>query len=81
MWMKYVVLAPWAIHAIYSFVVKDEKERDISHFLIFPFLLWRMLHNQLWISLSRHRTAKGNNRIVDKGIEFEQVDRERNWYI
>ncbi|WKA05181.1 hypothetical protein VitviT2T_023161 [Vitis vinifera] len=38
-----------------------------------------MLHNQLWISLSRHRTAKGNNRIVDKGIEFEQVDRERNW--
>ncbi|RVX02314.1 Protein ECERIFERUM 1 [Vitis vinifera] len=76
---KYVVLAPWAIHAIYSFVVKDEKERDISHFLIFPFLLWRMLHNQLWISLSRHRTAKGNNRIVDKGIEFEQVERERNW--
>ncbi|XP_019187912.1 PREDICTED: protein ECERIFERUM 1-like isoform X2 [Ipomoea nil] len=38
-----------------------------------------MLHNQLWISLSRYRTAKGDNRIVDKGIEFEQVDRERNW--
>ncbi|KAL6323209.1 hypothetical protein AAG906_029216 [Vitis piasezkii] len=76
---KYVILAPWAIHAMYSFLVKDEKERDVAHFLIFPFLLWRMLHNQLWISLSRHRTAKGNNRIVDKGIEFEQVDRERHW--
>ncbi|KAI4356026.1 hypothetical protein L6164_000080 [Bauhinia variegata] len=24
-------------------------------------------------------TAKGRNRIVDKGIEFEQVDRESNW--
>ncbi|GJR13374.1 eceriferum 1-like protein [Tanacetum coccineum] len=24
-------------------------------------------------------TAKGKNRIVDKTIEFEQVDRERNW--
>ncbi|KAL8119404.1 hypothetical protein AgCh_016793 [Apium graveolens] len=47
--------------------------------MIFPFLLWRMLHNQIWISLSRYRTAKGNNRIVDKTIEFEQVDRERNW--
>ncbi|KAK1559700.1 hypothetical protein Q3G72_017417 [Acer saccharum] len=38
-----------------------------------------MLHNQIWISLYRYRTAKGNNRIVDKPIDFEQVDRERNW--
>ncbi|KAH9735665.1 Very-long-chain aldehyde decarbonylase CER1 [Citrus sinensis] len=63
----------------YSFMVKDEKERDLLNFLIFPFLLWRMLHNQIWISLSRYRTAKGRNRIVDKHIEIEQVDRERNW--
>ncbi|RVX02259.1 Protein ECERIFERUM 1 [Vitis vinifera] len=47
--------------------------------LFFPFLLWRTLHNQIWISLARYRTAKGNNRIVDKSIEFEQVDRESNW--
>lgn len=60
--------------------MKDANERDVSNFLIFPFLLWRMLHNQIWISLSRYRTAKGKNRIVDKTIEFEQVDRERNWY-
>ncbi|KAB8653882.1 hypothetical protein FH972_026177 [Carpinus fangiana] len=76
---KYVVLAPWAVHSAYSFMVKGENERDIGYFLILPFLLLRMLHNQIWISLSRYRTAKGNNRIVDKGIEFEQVDRERNW--
>ncbi|KDP28917.1 hypothetical protein JCGZ_14688 [Jatropha curcas] len=38
-----------------------------------------MLHNQLWISLSRYRTAKGSKRILDRGIEFDQVDRERNW--
>jgi aldehyde decarbonylase len=62
-------------------MVKGENERDIGYFLILPFLLLRMLHNQIWISLSRYRTAKGNNRIVDKGIEFEQVDRERNWYV
>ena len=30
MWMKYVILAPWVIHAIYSFLVKDEKERCCS---------------------------------------------------
>ncbi|KAL2319371.1 hypothetical protein Fmac_028340 [Flemingia macrophylla] len=76
---KYLLLAPWAIHSFYSFLVKDKSERDISTFLILPFLLWRMLHNQIWITLSRYRTAKGNTRIVDKGIEFDQVDREREW--
>ncbi|CAI9765110.1 unnamed protein product [Fraxinus pennsylvanica] len=76
---KYLVLAPWAIQETYSFIVSDESERDLSHFLIFPFLLLRMLHNQIWISLSRYNTARGTSRIVDKTIEFEQVDRERNW--
>ncbi|KAL5799096.1 hypothetical protein ACOSQ2_003916 [Xanthoceras sorbifolium] len=76
---KYVVLAPWVIPSTYSFIFCDGKERDLSNFLIFPLLLWRMLHNQIWISLSRYRTAKGNNRIVDKPIDFDQVDRERNW--
>lgn len=76
---KYIVLAPWAVHSTYSYLTKDENERDFSNFLIFPFLLLRMLHNQIWISLSRYQTAKGKNRILDKTIEFEQVDRERNW--
>ena len=76
-----MILAPWAVHSTYSFMVKGESERDIGYLLILPFLLLRMLHNQIWISLSRYRTAKGNNRIVDKGIEFEQVDRESNWYV
>ncbi|GLT71637.1 hypothetical protein SLA2020_436390 [Shorea laevis] len=56
--LKYVVLAPWVIHSTYSFVNKDGGERDFSSFLIFPFLLWRMLHNQIWISLSRYWAAK-----------------------
>lgn len=42
-------------------------------------MLFRLLHNQLWISYSRYRTAKGKNLIVDRSLEFEQVDRERNW--
>ncbi|KAJ6723970.1 STEROL DESATURASE [Salix koriyanagi] len=74
---KHVILVPWVVQNIYSFMVKDEK--DLSSFLIFPILLWRALHNQLWISLSRYRTAKGNNRIIDRGIEFDQVDRESSW--
>ncbi|XP_047333897.1 very-long-chain aldehyde decarbonylase CER1-like [Impatiens glandulifera] len=76
---KYVVLAPWAIHSVYSFMVKDERSRDLVNFLILPFMLMRILHSQFWISFSRHRTAKGNNRIVEKPIDFDQVDRERNW--
>ncbi|CAK9139521.1 unnamed protein product [Ilex paraguariensis] len=76
---KYVILAPWVVRSMYLFSLKGGGERDLISFLTLPFLLWRMLHNQIWISLSRHRTAKGNNRIVDKSIEFEQVDRESNW--
>ncbi|XP_047333898.1 very-long-chain aldehyde decarbonylase CER1-like [Impatiens glandulifera] len=76
---KYVVLAPWAIHSMYSFTVKDESSRDLFNFLILPLMLMRIIHAQLWIPFSRHRTAKGNNRIVDKPIDFDQVDRERNW--
>nr|GMD62502.1 protein ECERIFERUM 1-like [Ipomoea batatas] len=76
---KYVVLAPFVAHSTYKYLTEPPNVRDPNILLIFPFLLLRMLHNQLWISLSRYRTAKGDNRIVDKGIEFEQVDRERNW--
>ncbi|KAL9142229.1 hypothetical protein ABFS82_14G155100 [Erythranthe guttata] len=76
---KYLVLAPWAIPATYSYLMKEEKENYLVSFLVIPFLLSRAAHNIIWISLSRYRTAKGNNRILDKSIEFEQVDRERNW--
>nr|XP_015886493.2 very-long-chain aldehyde decarbonylase CER1-like [Ziziphus jujuba var. spinosa] len=77
---KYMILAPWAIQNTYSYMFKaDEKERDLFHFLILPLLLLRFLHNQIWITLSRYRTTKGNNRILDRGLEFDQVDRERNW--
>ncbi|XP_004510147.1 very-long-chain aldehyde decarbonylase CER1 [Cicer arietinum] len=76
---KWVILTPWVAHSTYSFFVNGSEERDLSNFLIFPYLMVRMLHDQIWISLSRHRTAKGKSRIVDKSIEFEQVDRESNW--
>ncbi|KAK4772562.1 hypothetical protein SAY86_014337 [Trapa natans] len=76
---KYIILAPWVVHGAYQFMAKGPGERDLSYFIVFPFLLSRVLHNQIWISLSRHRTAKGKNRIVDRGIEFQQVNRESNW--
>ncbi|XP_052170193.1 very-long-chain aldehyde decarbonylase CER1-like [Diospyros lotus] len=76
---KHLVMVPFAVHSVYSIVAKEEEERDYTRILILPFLLTRMLHDQLWISLSRYRTARGANRIVDKSIEFDQVDRESNW--
>ncbi|GMH00667.1 hypothetical protein Nepgr_002506 [Nepenthes gracilis] len=75
---KYAILVPPVARSIYQFATKGE-EKDLTNFFIFPVMIWRMIHNQIWISLSRYRTSKGNNRIVDKNIEFEQVDRERNW--
>uniref|UniRef100_A0A7C9B0C7 Fatty acid hydroxylase domain-containing protein n=3 Tax=Opuntia streptacantha TaxID=393608 RepID=A0A7C9B0C7_OPUST len=75
---KYVIVAPWTLHSIYSFFIKGD-ERALFYFSTFPLMLWRMLHSQIWISFSRYRTAKGNNLIVDRSLEFEQVDRERTW--
>ncbi|XP_049368819.1 very-long-chain aldehyde decarbonylase CER1-like isoform X3 [Solanum verrucosum] len=78
--LKYLVLAPFACHSIYTFFMsRDESQRDMFYILVLPFTLSRMIHYQLWISISRYRTAKGNNRIIDKSIEFDQVDRESNW--
>ncbi|XP_071697097.1 very-long-chain aldehyde decarbonylase CER1-like [Rutidosis leptorrhynchoides] len=76
---KYVVIAPWVMKSIYDFVTMDNNKRDTTSILILPIVLSRILNNQIWITLSRYRTAKGKNLIVDKTIEFEQVDRERNW--
>ncbi|EPS60467.1 hypothetical protein M569_14337, partial [Genlisea aurea] len=76
---KYIVMAPFAVRSTYAFITKEAHERDLSNFLILPMMLWRVVHNLLWISFSRYKTAKGSNRIVDKNIDFEQVDREANW--
>ncbi|KAK6235187.1 hypothetical protein SCA6_010524 [Theobroma cacao] len=78
-YFKYALLVPGAIYSTYSFITTAENERNLFMFLVFPFLLFRLAHHQLWISVSRYRTAKGNNRIVDKSLDFEQVDRERSW--
>ncbi|KAH0913756.1 hypothetical protein HID58_037077 [Brassica napus] len=74
---KYIVIAPWAVHSTYRFVTDDPV--DLGYSLVLPFLLFRILHNQVWISLSRYYTTKGKRRILDKGIDFNQVDRETNW--
>uniref|UniRef100_A0A7N0RGI3 Fatty acid hydroxylase domain-containing protein n=1 Tax=Kalanchoe fedtschenkoi TaxID=63787 RepID=A0A7N0RGI3_KALFE len=76
---KYLILAPWVLQNVYSFFTADEKQWDLSNFLLLLLLPLRAVQNQIWTSYSRYRTANGSNRIVDKSIEFEQVDREINW--
>ncbi|KAI3971382.1 hypothetical protein MKX01_008226 [Papaver californicum] len=76
---KYIILAPWVAHSVYSYVNAKEGEKDLTNLLILPYLLWRWIHGQIWITLARFQTARSKHRILDKGIEFEQVDRERNW--
>ncbi|KAJ3682380.1 hypothetical protein LUZ60_014953 [Juncus effusus] len=76
---KYVVLAPWVLHGFYELSTKGWQGVDTAYLFVLPMLLSRMIHNQIWISLSRFQNARSKHRIVDKSIEFEQVDRERNW--
>ncbi|KAG7653932.1 putative domain Wax2 C-terminal [Arabidopsis suecica] len=76
---KYLLVAPLAMASIHSYVTAEEEEKDLARLLIIALTLWRIVHSQIWISVSRHKTAKGRKKIVDKPIEFEQVDRERSW--
>ncbi|KAF2616293.1 hypothetical protein F2Q70_00008512 [Brassica cretica] len=70
-----MVLAPLVIDSIYSYA----SMRDGEKLLIVALTVWRIVHGQIWISVSRYLTAKGAKRIVNKSIEFDQVDRERTW--
>ncbi|EOA39450.1 hypothetical protein CARUB_v10012639mg [Capsella rubella] len=76
---KYLLVAPFALASMHSYITAEEEEKDLGRMLIVALMLWRMVHCQIWISVSRQKTAKGRNKIVDKPIEFEQVDRERSW--
>ncbi|XP_028805886.1 very-long-chain aldehyde decarbonylase CER1-like [Neltuma alba] len=76
---KWLLLAPWVVHSSYEMIMKEGNERDVGYFLVFPYMLLRMLHQQIWGSFSRYQTTKGKNRILDKSLDFEQVDRETNW--
>ncbi|KAJ3691532.1 hypothetical protein LUZ61_020696 [Rhynchospora tenuis] len=76
---KYALLAPFVAHSVHKFVTSNEEERDFFNFSILPILLLRLLYSQLWISIARYETAKSKRRIVTKSLDFDQVDRERNW--
>ncbi|RWW60232.1 hypothetical protein BHE74_00032783, partial [Ensete ventricosum] len=77
--LQYAVLAPWLAHSVHKFMTGKPEERDMINILVIPSLLMRLLHAQLWITLSRMKTANSKHSIVDKSLDFEQVDRERNW--
>ena len=80
--MQYAVVAPWAARSTYRFLTasgSDDQRRDLLGFAVLPVLLLRLLYSQVWISVSRHQTARSKHRIVSKSLDFEQVDRERSW--
>ncbi|KAM0891605.1 hypothetical protein ACQ4PT_026309 [Festuca glaucescens] len=76
---KYLVLAPWVAHGLHVVATKGWREADLGYMIILPSMMLRAVHNQVWITVSRLQNARGKRQIVERGIEFEQVDRERNW--
>ncbi|ESQ52415.1 hypothetical protein EUTSA_v10016375mg [Eutrema salsugineum] len=72
---KYLVLTPLVIDGIYSYATM----RDHDKLMVVALMMWRIVHSQVWISFARYQAAKGTKRIVNKSIEFDQVDRERTW--
>jgi aldehyde decarbonylase len=79
-YLQYLVLAPWVVHGCHLAATEGWRELDLGYIAILPSMLLRALHDQAWITVSRLHNARGKRQIVDRGIEFDQVDRERNWY-
>ncbi|KAM0950466.1 putative fatty acid hydroxylase [Dioscorea sansibarensis] len=75
---KYLLLAPWAVDGAHK-AIRDGWNVDLTYLAILPVLLSRVLHNQVWISLSRFQNARSKHRIQDRSLDFDQVDRESNW--
>jgi aldehyde decarbonylase len=74
-------VVPWAARSTYRFVAARVagESADLLSFAVLPVLLLRLLYTQVWITVSRHQTARGERRIVSRSLDFEQVDRERSW--
>lgn len=72
--LKYVLLLPFAAVAIAG---KDDADNWATHMVIIALL--RYVVAQMFISLSRVHALTQHTRIQDKGIGYEQIDREDNW--
>lgn len=76
--LQYLLLAPWVLDGAHK-AMRDGWDVDLTYLAILPSLLFRMLHNQVWISISRVQNTRSKHRILDKSLDYDQVDRERNW--
>ncbi|PWA58723.1 fatty acid hydroxylase, NAD(P)-binding domain, Uncharacterized domain Wax2 [Artemisia annua] len=76
---KYILLGPLVVELIYSGVY-EKRQSEYSwclHILILSLL--RGVVHQLWSSLNNSFYIKRNNRLSQKGIDFDQIDKEWHW--
>ncbi|GJW27562.1 eceriferum 3-like protein [Tanacetum coccineum] len=76
---KYILLAPLVAEFIYSRVY-EKRQSEYSwylHILILSSL--RGVVHQLWSSLNNSLYIKRNNRVSQKGVDFDQIDKEWHW--
>ncbi|KAF3780487.1 ECERIFERUM 1 protein [Nymphaea thermarum] len=76
---KYTVLLPFIGHAAHTLYHSEPADRDYTLLCPFYLLVSRLVHDQLWISWSRFQNARSKHQIQSRGLEFQQVDRERRW--
>ena len=71
---KYVLFLPFAYLAATG---QDDADRWCYHMCVIAAL--RYLQAYIWHFLSRNHHISGRTRIQEKGIDFNQIDREDNW--
>ncbi|KAJ4709436.1 protein ECERIFERUM 3-like [Melia azedarach] len=77
-WCKYVLFGPFLGKAVYSWVYENNRiEYWCLHILMIS-LLRGCIHTLL-ISLGNMLFLNRNRRIIQRGVDFKQIDKEWNW--
>lgn len=75
---KYAIFAPFVAKAVHANLLNGhDADNWCLHMVVASAL--RLLHGQIWMSLSRWQYLIEKHQIQTKGIAFEQVDREERW--
>ncbi|KAM6552925.1 hypothetical protein CsatB_013687 [Cannabis sativa] len=75
---KYVVLGPVFAKAFFSIIYEDF-QKDSWCFHIVALYLARCLIYQLWVSYNNMLFITRNRKILEQGVDFNQIDKEWDW--
>ncbi|PON56046.1 Fatty acid hydroxylase [Parasponia andersonii] len=75
---KYLLLGP-LFGKVFHSMIREDIQKDSWYFHVVMIYLVRCLIYQLWSSYSNMLFLTRNRRILQKGVDFNQIDKEWHW--